>query len=254
MSLLGNSAEEILLGLFLTILCVLRTDSTVTGWTMPSITGKTGSGSLTVAENKAAGYTVATLACTATSPTYAIASQPPDNKLEINTAALNIATGKSFDFETGPTYVLEVTCTDSDNDVGTATITVSVTDVNEAPMFANSLVGATVADGSTAGTTVTSVTATDEDTGDTVTYSIASGNTNNDFTIDSTDGVIKVATGKTLHKSTTLIYQLSVEAADNDASPKTGTVQVVVAVTTCGASAVAVGVMTLALVAISMFV
>lgn len=234
---------------------ICSSDAAVSGWTTPSLTA--GSATLTPDEDVQPGDTITALLCTSDSSgtfTYAIASQPASAKLTIATADLNVAADKYFDYETETTYVLVVTCTDSsDSDVGTATITLDIQDVNEAPVFPATQYTVTIPDKSGEGTKLFTVVATDEDDANTVAYDIAGGNTNMDFTI-SASGVITVATGQTLAQSTTGGYELVVEANDNQSPSLTGTTTVWVAVTTCGASAVMVGVMTLILVAVSTLV
>ncbi|HEY0156888.1 MAG TPA: Ig-like domain-containing protein [Thermoanaerobaculia bacterium] len=81
-------------------------------------------------------------------------------------------------------YEVEVTAGDGTNTVA-QTITVTVSDVNEAPAFTSGA-NVTVAEGTTA---VTTVTTTDED-GDTVTYFITGGADAADFSINSTTGAL----------------------------------------------------------------
>ncbi|XP_052814000.1 cadherin-related hmr-1-like [Mya arenaria] len=122
--------------------------------------------------------------------------------------------------------------------VGTATITLPITDVNEAPTYANAQNEACAVDNSAADTVIGTYTATDQDSGDTITYSINSGNTNTDFTYG-TDGKIKVATSKTLDMSTTATYTLVLHATDDDGTALTGSSTVTVSVqAACGAGAI----------------
>lgn len=226
-------------------------DATVTGWTTPSIESKTGSASLTVAESAAAGDTVETLVCNVDkgSPVYAIGSQPADNKLEFSTANLSIATGKSFDYDTDPTYTLEVTCTDNgDNDVGTATITVSVSDQ---PVFTTMQFVGTIPDGSTAGTSATvNVSVTDQNTGDTQTYFITAGDDNSEWVFDGNK--LKVASGKTLDATTLAEYTLTIKSNDG-LQDSSNTATVWISLYTCSkATAVAGGLAVIFTVALSM--
>ena len=81
---------------------------------------------------------------------------------------------------------------DEDEEKDTATVTVTVTDVNEAPVFNPSAYSFAVAEDAATDDVVGTVTATDEDTSDTLDYSITAGNTGNVFSIDSS-GQITVA-------------------------------------------------------------
>ena len=109
-------------------------------------------------------------------------------------------------------YEVEVTASDGTNNTA-QTITITVTDVNEAPVIAVQTFSVT--ENAAAGTTVGTVVATDEDAGDNLIFSITSGNTGQAFTINA-DGDITVA--GTIDHETTPTYTLTVQVSDGDLS------------------------------------
>ena len=94
------------------------------------------------------------------------------------------------------------------------TITVTVTDVNEAPIITAKTFSVT--ENAAAGTTVGTVAATDEDAGDNLTFSITAGNVGTAFVINENTGVITVA--GTIDHETTPTYTLTVQVSDSDLS------------------------------------
>ena len=93
------------------------------------------------------------------------------------------------------------------------TITVNLTDVDEAPTIAAQTFS--VAENAAANTPVGTVTATDME-GDNLTFTITSGNNGNAFTINTRSGEITVA--GTIDYETTPTYTLTVQVSDGDLS------------------------------------
>ena len=95
-----------------------------------------------------------------------------------------------LDYEAEPhSYTLNVVATDSGSPPLTVsgTVTVHVTDANDAPVWADAGTnnGATsLPEGSAAGVLVSDLAATDADAGDTLTYSIVGGNDAGSFAIN----------------------------------------------------------------------
>ncbi|MBL0135866.1 MAG: cadherin repeat domain-containing protein [Chitinophagaceae bacterium] len=118
--------------------------------------------------------------------TYSILSGNTGGAFAINASsgALSVATSSALNFETTPSFTLVVKV--QDNGTGSlsnqANITITLTNVNEVPVIANQTfaIAENSANGSAAGTVV----ATDPDAGQTLTYSILSGNTNGAFSIN----------------------------------------------------------------------
>ncbi|XP_053385875.1 protocadherin Fat 4-like [Mercenaria mercenaria] len=218
----------------------LITDATITGWTTPTIEAAVGTGTLTVSESQATLTTITTYVAvtSATSITYAFASAVAPFDLS-STGVLTITA--NLDADTTSSYTLNVVATDDNSAVGTATIAVTVTDIDDAPAFGATSYSQCIIDGSAADTTLTTLLATDSDPGDTITHNINSGNTNTDFKIDATTGVIQVNTGKTLAMATTASYTLVIHAVDDESTAQTGSTTVSVTVAAECSSAAALG-------------
>lgn len=92
------------------------------------------------------------------------------------------------------------------------------------PEFDSATYSFNLSDGSSTGHAVGSVSATDPDIGDTLTYSIESGNTGNAFAIDSSTGAITIA--GTLDYETTSGYSFTVEVDDGNGGTDTATVTI----------------------------
>ncbi|MCW8356555.1 retention module-containing protein [Marinomonas pontica] len=119
----------------------------------------------------------------------------------------------------GETLVLEipVTVTDDQNATDTTTLIITVTGTNDAPTIDTATGSTQVENVAKAGDTVATFTASDLD-GDTITYSITSGNDNGYFAIDSATGVVTLtAAGETALSNDALTdtdYTLGVTAND----------------------------------------
>ncbi len=131
-------------------------------------------------------------------PGYAITAGDPQNKFEINpvNGALSyIGGGEDFEAQGGPpVYNLTITATAGGTSV-TAAVTVTVTNVNEPPVFDPATYAFAIAenrDGSTTAVALGTVTATDPD--DPVTYAITAGDTNR-FRIDEASGAMSYTGG-----------------------------------------------------------
>ena len=131
--------------------------------------------------------------------------------------------GNGEDFEaSGADFTLTVQATDGSLSTE-ATVTVSVTDVNEAPEFASDSYAFTLAenaDGSEDAMAVGSVSATDPDVGSMVRYSIVSGNDAGLFVIDDETGAITyVGSGEDFEGHGD--FELTVQASDGSLSTQT---------------------------------
>lgn len=218
-------------------------DATIT-WTTPA----SGTGSASVAENAAVGQNVITLAATSNDNLGAFTLITTGTPFALATTGALTVSSATLDFETTPKYTLEIQAVDGST-TSTATITVTVTDVDETPTFSAASFSKCVIDKSPAGTTVTTLTANDPESG-TLTYAISNANTNADFTMTSPGAIVK--TTKILDKATKETYNLVITAADASA---TATATLVVTVEdTCaggnGASFPAVSLTTLILAAL----
>ncbi len=125
-----------------------------------------------------------------------------------------LQTNAALDYETKTTYSVTVTATDGDNLSDTTTVAISVTDVNEAPIFASSTAIRSIAENTASGEDIGSaVTATDPDTGDTLTYSL-SGTDASSFSIVSTSGQLQ--TNAALDYETKTTYSVRITASDSE--------------------------------------
>ena len=173
-----------------------------------------------VAENTTDVLTVlATDADAGTTLIYSITAGADSARFSMNQSTGDLAFKTAPDFETpgdqGDNNVYEVIITASDGTNSVMqTITVTVTDVNEAPVIAVQTFSVT--ENAVAGTTVGTVAATDEDAGTTLTYTITAGNVGNAFVINENTGVITVA--GTIDHETTPTYTLTVQVSDSDLS------------------------------------
>ena len=180
------------------------------------------SGSL--AEDATIGAAVATITSsdvdTTDTITYAITAGNTGNAFAID-AGGNITTVAGLDFEAAASYALTVTATDGGGLSDTATVTVTVTNVNEAPTASDA--NGSIAENTSAGAAIATVSVTDPDAGDSVNYAITAGNTGNAFAID-TNGNITTAT--VFDFETTPSYALTVTATDGGGLSDTATVTV----------------------------
>ena len=142
----------------------------------------------------------------------------------LNGLWLALKAGASLDYETtGGSVVVTVTYTDTGGNARSADATVTVTDANDAPVFAASDYAFDLnenADGSTTAVAVGMVSATDEDAADTHTYSITAGNDDGLFAIDAASGAVTyVGTGENYRSlATGAAHTLTVSVSDGTAS------------------------------------
>ncbi|NWK55283.1 cadherin domain-containing protein [Verrucomicrobiaceae bacterium N1E253] len=180
-----------------------------------------------IAENVASGASITTVVANdpdaGDSLSYAITSGNAGGEFAINSGTGEVTTTTALDYETAQQYVLTVTVSDAGLLADTATVTIDVTDVNEAPT-ANDASGA-VAENLAPGTSVASVVASDPDAGDALSYTISSGNTGNAFAIDSLGNI---TTAAALNFEAISNYLLTVTVTDSGSLSDTATINVTV--------------------------
>lgn len=169
------------------------------GNSAPVITSNGGgsTASISIAENSTAVTTVTATDADLDTLTYSIVGGADQAKFTINSSSgvLAFASGPNFesptDANTDNQYIVQVQVSDG-TATDTQTITVTVTNVNEfAPVITSNGAGSTAAISVAENTTaVTTVTATDADTGATLTYSIIGGADAAKFTINSSSGAL----------------------------------------------------------------
>ena len=128
--------------------------------------------------------------------------------------AITVVGSVTLNHEATPRFTLTVQVSDGPNSA-TATITINVTDVDEAPIVTAQVMPFSLAESVALGAAVGTVAATDDD-GDVLTFSIASENTGNAFAINENTGAITVA--RKLDFETTSTYTLTVSASDGSLS------------------------------------
>ncbi len=155
----------------------------------PVFASATGTGS--VAENAAISTVIYTAFATDEDNdtlTYSVSGNDASSiTIDASTGAVTL--NSSADYETKSSYSFTVTATDGDGATDTQAVTVSVTDVNETPVFASSTASISVAENSDVSTVIYTAFASDVD-GDTLTYSLT-GADDSLLTIDPVTGEVR---------------------------------------------------------------
>ena len=174
---------------------------------VPSISAST----YTIAENASEGAAVGTKTGTdvdGDTLTYTITAGNDGGLFAINSGSGAITVASGLNHETASSHSLTVQAADAALSA-TATVTVTVSDVNEVPSISAS--SYTIAENASVGATVGTKTGTDVDD-DTLAYTITAGNDGGLFAINSGSGAITVASG--LNHETASSHSLTVQAAD----------------------------------------
>ena len=137
-----------------------------------------------------------------------------DFVIDSATGQILVAHGAVLDYETRLTYTVQVTAADRFNPSATTVVTVTVTDVNDPPVFPHDSVELEVAEDAEEGDKVRApVTATDDD-GDRLTYRFVGSGL--PFDIEEASGQIVVASGASFDRTIQDAYTATVEARDPD--------------------------------------
>ncbi|WP_211332922.1 beta strand repeat-containing protein [Pseudorhodoferax soli] len=180
-----------------------------------------------VAENAANGTTVG-ITAQALDPdgTATVSYSLSDNaggRFAINatTGVVTVADGTLLNYEAATSHGITVLATSSDGTTSSASFTIDLTDVNEAPVGAvidTNAAANSVAENAANGTVVgITAQATDPDATATVSYSL-SNNAGGRFTIDATTGVVTVADGTLLNYEAATAHGITVLATSSDGS------------------------------------
>ncbi len=200
--------------------------------------------SFTLAENRSANTLVGTVIASGDAPlSFAITAgnNNPDGDSHLafainpTTGAITVNDSGDLDFETTPQFILQVTATDANglSDTAPVTITLSNVDdpgVNERPEALDA--SFSLLENSPNSTSVGTVTATDIDAGDTLTYAITAGNSDPDgdsnpaFVINSTTGMITVNDRDDIDFETTPNFNLTVKVTDQEGLSDTAAITV----------------------------
>lgn len=100
-----------------------------------------------------------------------------------------VSLNNALDYERKSSYVFSVIVRDGNGGQATSSLTVTVSDENDSPEFIGTPYSVSLDEDVTIGTTVLQASAIDEDTSDTLTYSL-SGTNSSDFSIASNTGII----------------------------------------------------------------
>jgi len=182
-----------------------------------------------LAENSPVGMVVGQVQATDPDPhttlTYAITAGNESGAFVLDplTGVLTVANQAALDFETTPTYALTVAATDDGSPAlsGQATLTIHLSNVNEAPVVQSATFS--VPEHSPLGTVVGQVQASDPDVGTTLTYGIVGGNTRGAFALDPVTGVLTVASRAALNHEVTPECVLTVQVFDHGTPGLSGT-------------------------------
>ena len=133
-----------------------------------------------------------------------------------------VIVAKSLDYEKSTSHTMQIRARDQgwQSKDSSAVLTVDLVDVNDnPPIFLPDQYDPEVAENSPSGTSVTTATATDADTGPNAefSYDIIGGNGKDYFTINRETGVI-LTQGSLDYEGSLKVFQLSVEAANEDTS------------------------------------
>ncbi|MFN0061471.1 MAG: cadherin domain-containing protein [Myxococcaceae bacterium] len=190
---------------------------------------------LTVAENSPFGTVVGVVAAS-DAPGQAIsfslsAAGNAGNAFAINagTAQLTVQAPLAVNHETRPTFTLLVSATDNGSPAQTSTqpVTITVTNVNEAPQPSGGPFGVTLA--MTNGTSLGTLAHNDPDSGQTHTFTILSGNSGGVFALNASTGQITVANATLLNTGP---WTLNIRVADNGSPSLFGDLAVVLSTAT----------------------
>ena len=143
----------------------------------------------------------------------------------IDSTSGQLKTSTALDYETKTNYSVLITANDNQGGTDEITVTINVTDENDAPVFTEgSDTTRSIAENTNSGVDIgTAVSATDED-GDTLIYTL-SGIDGTSFSIDSTSGQLKTMTALNYENKDN--YSVLVTASDN----KSGTDEIQVTIT-----------------------
>lgn len=156
--------------------------------------------------------------------------------INANTGVITVNDQSLLDYDSTPTYTLTLKAQTVNSswywpavpDYDTTTVVINLTETNEAPSFSSPSYSFTIAENSPSLFSVGSVSATDPNTGQTISYQILSGNVDNAFSISTTTGEITVTNGSLLNYNNHSVYDLVVEATDNGEIPLTTTTSVTI--------------------------
>ena len=192
---------------------------------LPGMNGQ----SFVVDENAPVGTLVGTMV--ATNPDqgqtilYSILSGNTGNAFVINatTGAITVINSAALNYENNPAFTLVIQAIDNGTPAlsVTANAVINVSNMNEAPVMSSQTFA--INENTVNGAFVGTMTATNPDPGQSITFSIQSGNTNSAFVINPNSGAITVNNSTALNYETNPVFTLMIQALDNGTPPLSGT-------------------------------
>ena len=184
-----------------------------------------------LSENTEVGFELTDLQLSASDPdigvslTYEIPSDQGIEDFSIEMLVARIDVAETLDYEQSATYNFTITATDTEGNVGSATVVIDIFDENDnTPEFVQSIYTQTVIEDSDPGLEVITVNATDADSTSNaeLAYRITDGNIGNKFEIDSETGLVTLEAS--IDRENVSFYSLTIEAVDGGEVPLTGSV------------------------------
>ena len=126
-----------------------------------------------------------------------------------------VTLSRPLDYELRSSYFLSVIVLDGRGGSASTNLNVTVNDINESPNFLSTPLSVSIAENLQTGVNVIRIKASDEDSGDSLTYSL-SGTNSSHFAISSSTGL--VTTAQLLDKETVGSYSLNVTVTDGTLS------------------------------------
>jgi hypothetical protein len=162
--------------------------------------------------------------------TFTITAGNPSNTFNIHptTGYITVSNPQTLNYENTPVFTLQVTVTDNLNASSTATITINLQNINENPFSGDQ--GFLINENPANGTAVGTITATDPDQGQTLTFTILQGNSSGAFTLESSTGILRVANNQHINYEINPSFTLSVKVQDNGAGSLSDTSIVTISV------------------------
>jgi len=165
--------------------------------------------------------------------TYSILGGNTNNAFSINglTGDIIVNNSNALNFEETPQFTIEVQVVDDWTipSSTSATITIALTDINEIPTINDASFA--LEENTSINTFVGHVTAEDPDNGQSLNYSIISGNVNNAFQIGSANGNITVQNMSAINFEAMNQFELVIQVQDNGAGSLTAIADVTVNIT-----------------------
>ncbi len=152
--------------------------------------------------------------------TYSLVNGTGDtNNTAFSISGSSLLTAAAFNFETKSGYSIRVRTTDQDGLWFDEIFSISVANVNEAPVITSNGGGATASVSVAENTTViTTVTATDVDAGTTLSYSLAGGVDSSSFNLNSSSGALSFKSPMDYETKADAngdnVYEVTVQASD----------------------------------------